>query len=192
MRNSLWSLFLLAAVGITGCGTASIHPLASDDTRTFDAALVGQWAKSDKDDTVYTVAASGDQYTLVIEDKDAQKPERFEFEMRLVQLGKHRFVDVQAPQSERKKLDDKWSSLFIPAHLFGRYTIDADTLKFWILNDDWLRNSLRDGKVTLAHTRIDHDRTLITASTVELQAFLKAHAEDAGAFDLTELKRIKP
>ena len=194
MKSHLWSLALASAALICGCGTPSIHPLASDDTKASDPALVGKWAKVEagKNDAVYTVSPAGDHYALTVEDPDAKPPERWEFEFRLVQLGKHRFVDVQATEADRQKVDDKWSSCFIPAHLFGRYVIDGNTLKFWALKPDWLQNGLSQGKIKLAHTGIDHGWTLITAPTAELQAFLKDHAEDPGAFDLTELKRSKP
>ena len=194
MRTLVWSLTLASAAVFCSCGTPSIHPLASDDTKATDPALVGTWAKpdADRDEAVYTIARAGENYALSVEDRDPKKPEKWDFEVRLVQLGKDRFVDVQPPEADRDKIDEKWSSLFIPAHLFARYEIEGDTLKVWILDKEWLRKSLASGAIKLPHTGIDHDWVLITASTPELQAFFREHARDADAFDLTELKRVKP
>ena len=194
MKRSLCSVVVLAATLVSGCGTPSVHPLATQSTQTTDPALVGTWAKpgAAKDEAVYIVAKSGDHYSLVVDDRDPSKPEKWEFELRVVQLGKYKFVDVQPTEADRKQLEDKWSSLVVPTHLFGRYAIEGDALKFWILNEDWLEKSLSGDKVRLAHTQIEHGWVLITAETPELQAFLKEHAEDVGAFELNEFTRVKP
>lgn len=194
MNIYAWSLVLAVFALLSGCGTPSIHPLASEDTTVRDPALVGTWAKADagKDEAIYRIEESGDHYTLTVEHRESDAPEKWVFEVKLVELGKYRFVDVQAAEPDRKSVDKRWASFFVPTHLFGRYAIEGGTLKFWMLNQQWLEKSLSEQKFRLAHTSLDHDWVLITAETADLQAFLRAHAEDSGAFDRTDLMKIKP
>src|SRR5262245_9774434 len=117
MSRLVCSLVLLAAALLTGCGTPSVHPVYSKDKEATDAALVGAWKPTDgSDKTIYTVSREGGAYRLVAT-AEGDKPERYEFEVRLVQLGTFRFADVAASESDRKKLDEQWGTFFLPTHM---------------------------------------------------------------------------
>jgi hypothetical protein len=174
-------MFFLAAVVLAGCETPSIKPLASDDKRITDAALVGTWQSDDGG--TYTVRAEGDHYFVVVEDHD-----KWNLEVRPIQLGKYRFADIQVAEKERRAVEERWGPFFVPTHWFFRYSVDAGagSLKVWALSGDWLgKQAVRPGYISL-----DYD--LITADTRDLQAFLESHAEDPDAFQMEELKRVKP
>jgi hypothetical protein len=173
-------MILLAA----GCETPSIRPLATKDKRISDAALVGTW-QSDGD--TYTIRAEGDHYVIVFEDDEKQIDHKWNLEVRPIQLGKHR-LDIQVAEKEQAAVEERWGPLFVPTHLFVRYTVDAaaGSLKFWALAADRLsRQALRRGHISFG----DY---LITSDTLDLQAFLEVHAGDAHAFRLEEFKRVEP
>ena len=181
---------VLAAITLGGCGTPSVHALYSKDKEATDAAAVGVWRSKD-DKTRFEVVREGDAYRLVVR-KDEKDGEPIEFEVHLVQLGKHRFADFTAPGQDRKKQDEKWGPLFVPTHLFARYSVDGDRLRVWCPNRQRIAAAIKDRKLQLATTRVSDDVLLITAETADLQKVMEEHAEDASLFDLVELERIKP
>lgn len=182
MNRMILPMILLAA----GCETPSIRPLATKDKRISDAALVGTWQSEDGD--TYTIRAEGDHYVIVFEDDEKQMDHKWNLEVRPIQLGKHRFADIQVAEKEQAAVEERWGPLFVPTHLFVRYTVDAvaGSLRFWALAGDWLgRQALRPGYISF-------DDYLITSDTVDLQAFLEVHAGDPHAFRMEEFKRVKP
>jgi hypothetical protein len=188
------SLALLAAAAVlAGCETPSLRPLASEDKRITDAALVGTWQN---EDDVYTISVEDDHYRVVVADRD-QPVQTWNLQMRPVQLGKHRFADLQAAEKELRAIDELWGPFFVPTHVFVRYTVDvgAGSLKFWTLKGDWLsKQSGRPSYTSFDYAPIDpaDHRFLLTADTRDLQAFLELHADDPNAFEMEELKRVKP
>ena len=191
MRSSLLSLVLVAATAITGCATPSIHPIYSTDKEATEPGIVGVWKPADENDkTIYTVSREGAAYRMVVKDGDQDKSRVSD--VHLVALGQFRFADFAAPENARSKVDDEWSALFIPTHLFLRYQLNGDSLKIWALDRDWLREAVKTKKVQLACTSASDGDVIITAETPEIQAFLEANAADPNAFKPAELRRSKP
>src|SRR5215831_18616698 len=101
MSRSLWSVVLVAAAVLTGCGTPSVHAIYSKDKEITEPALVGAWKAADASDkTTYEVKRDGDAYRLAVTVTGDQgaKPERYEFEVHLVQLGSFKFADFAATE----------------------------------------------------------------------------------------------
>lgn len=171
-----------------GCATPSVHPLYSDDAIVYEPALVGTWGQEHNDQT-YSITRVGKVYHLLVRDRDAQKQKQWEFEVRLVRLGDHRFADVAAVEEERDAHEEHWGPLFVPTHMFARFAVSGDTLTVWTLRHEWLKERLERREVTLAHTRLSPGVILITATTAELQEFMRTHSGNPLAFDKTELKR---
>jgi hypothetical protein len=195
LNRTILPLLLLAAAVLAGCQTPSIRPLASDDKRITDAALVGRW-QSEEGDT-YTVQVEDDHYLVVIEDHDKQIDHKWNLEVQPIQLGKYRFADISVAKKERDTIDERWGPLFVPTHMFVRYTVDvgAGSLKLWTLKADWLsKQRVRPSYTSFDYVHIDPFdlRVMLTADTRDLQTFLESHADDPNAFQMEEFKRVKP
>lgn len=190
MRPCTALLLVLAAMlgGLGGCATPSVHPLYTDDTIVYEPALVGTWGQKD-DAQTYSITRVGKVYHLLVKDHDPKKPQQWEFEVRLVKLGDHRYADVAAAEEERDAHEEHWGPLFVPTHMVARFAVSGDALTVWTLRHEWLKERLDAREVSLAHTRLGPGVILITATTAELQAFLRAHADNPLAFDKTELTR---
>ena len=195
MNRTILPMLLLAAAALAGCETPSTQPLASEDKRITDAALIGTWQAEDK--AFYTVSPEDDHYLVVIDNRDAPNLHLWNLEMRPIQLGKYRFADFQAAEKERRAIEERWGPFFVPTHLFVRYTVDvgAGSLKIWTLKGSWLgKQADRPRYTDFDYSPIDpgDQRFLLTADTRDLQAFLESHAEAVDAFEVEEFKRVKP
>jgi hypothetical protein len=169
-------LCLLAACG----PVLSIHPLYTDKDVVFDPGLVGTWIDpTDKDEPISFERGPGDSYkaiTRLVNDVNVEQI----FEARLVKLNGRLFLDaVQTKNRISGKEEDM--GIAIPGHLFARVSIQGDTLGLDLLDEDWIKDQLEAGKISIAHED-EGDNVVLTASTADLQKFVVAHADDEKAF----------
>lgn len=179
---------LMAALGLVvllaGC-VPSLHPLFTEDDLVYDPALVGTWADQDGENT-WTFQKFGDNvYNLIYTEEGV--PARFD--AHLVQLGEFLFLDTYPGEPNIK--NDFYLIHLIPAHIFSRIEMEGDTLRYAMLDLDWLRRMISEKKVTIGHEQVDGG-VLLTATTAELQEFFIKYADDDKAFpDPNELHRQK-
>lgn len=153
----------------------SLHPLYSPETIVFREELIGVWKENPQDEESWTFTRRDEEksYTLVIrEDKRTSS-----FHARLVKLGEHHFLDLVADADTLKdKVGDLFGASLIPGHLTMKVKLGAK-LEIQMLAPEKLDELLKASPKALAHTYIEKDYLVITASTEELQAFMKKHAE---------------
>ncbi|MEX2219204.1 MAG: hypothetical protein WD749_10655 [Phycisphaerales bacterium] len=192
LRHASLLLFAVAALG--GCMTPSVHPIATADREVSDERIVGAWLQEDGKIT-YTVTKADEGYRLHVgkkAEKPGEKPVDAALDMRLVQLGAHRFIDVSAPGAERHGMGEKHGTFFIPTHMFARVEVVPDGVTVWWMKAAFLRQAMTDKSI--AATPLDdkeHGPVLITAETEKLQAFLRTHAENDEAWEKVTLTRVK-
>ena len=176
--RTLRSLSVLAvALFMTAC-VPSLSPLYTERDQVFDPDLVGIWvAEDDGHETIWTVTKSGEGYEMVDveEDEDPAK-----FDVRLVKLGGHTFLDLYPSQQEPK--NGLYQLHVIRAHTFMKVTLATDSLGVAMLDHDWLKNALKGGETELAHQNLADGNLLLTASTPELQEFILKSCADPAAF----------
>jgi hypothetical protein len=183
MHRTIVTFVVMGAMLImTGC-VPSLHPFFTDEKIVFKDALLGAWI-SDSGETCLFAKSGEDRYQfLYVDDAPAR------FEARLIELGGAIFLDLY-PQAPDHGLS---LASFVPAHTLARVTIEEDSISIALMNDDWLRKSIDQHDVNLAHERLADGANDLTAQTGELQAFIKSHANSREAFGEAKLfRRLKP
>jgi len=189
----------IALIGawMAGCGTPSLHPIYTKDTLVEDERIAGSW-RDENGKTTYTVALTKNSvYRLHVGSPPSGKDDKgvdSDLELRLVQVGGSRFIDVCAGAADRSRLDEKHGTLFVPTHLFARVKIEGDTATVWWLKQDWARRMMDDHASGFSATPLDEKENgpiLITSETDKLRAFLRNHAEDEDAWESITLRRVK-
>ena len=174
MRKLLLPLFALAVL-LSAC-VPSLQPLYTPETTIFREELVGIWKeKPQEEEESWTFTKGEDNtYQLNIRDKDQLSTH----EVRLVKLDNHLFLDLFPNQAalENTKLGDFYRASLVPAHLIIKVKLGAK-LELQLMQPEKLEELLKAAPKTLAHTYVAKDRLVITASTAELQAFIKKHAD---------------
>ena len=168
---TLAALTLMAAACVP-----SYHPIYSDDTLVFDERLVGAWKESEGSDTWTFEAAPAKAYELTLTGGGSSSV----FEAHLARLGDVLVLDL-FPKA-RGSSQDFTNAHFVKAHTFLRVELDDSKLGLRVIDGEWLGKRLEKRPAALAHVRRDENEVLLTASTAELQAFVRKNA-DAGLFD---------
>lgn len=177
---------LALAVLMAGCTVRSLQPLYTGKDLTFDTRLLGSWGEADSKET-WTLAKSGDNAYELSWAGDKGQTETVE--ARLVRLGEMRFLDLYP-----RDVDESFS---IKAHVVVKVQIRDEKLQVALLNPDWLKDALDRKAVQIAHVNLPDtglfvgptQAVIVTASTKELQDFVKAYANDEKAFPVTEMRR---
>lgn len=185
-NRRFWHALILAALA-GGC-VPSLNPLYTEKDLVFEPGLVGTWA-GDKDTTWTFEKRGGKSYRLTYTEKGV--PARFE--AHLVRLGGSLFLDTYPDGSEMPR-NNFYRAHFIPAHFISKVELAGNELNLVLLNPDWMNKGIREKKLSIRHEPLGKDRLLLTASTAELQTFVRKYANDPKAFQLNatdKLTRVK-
>jgi len=180
-------LFYLLSVFLGGC-VLSLQPLYTEKDLIFEEKLLGTWAKNDSKETWQFKRANGDkQYKMIYTDENGKKGP---FDAGLGKLNNMMFLNI-FPQEPKLKENDFYKFHILRVHSFIKIEQIEPILKMRIMNPDKAKEMLENDPNLIKH-EIVQDRLILTASTKELQEFMKAHANDEGLFgEPSELKRVE-
>lgn len=194
MKIKLIALAVLAAaVILTGCWQKSVHPFYTANDVFFEERLIGEWretAKEEGEGTTWTISKgeAAKAYTIKIADKET----KLECDGRLFKLGDAQLLDLHS--RNRGVLD-------MPAHTLFRVREIGESFKLQLLSPGWMKERLKLNPKELAHVlahdpehpeNADDNEIILTASTEQLQKFVKEHMNDEGFWEEPgELKKSK-
>ena len=159
------ALGLAGVLFLTGCAKlVSVNQIVTDKEAVVDPALLGVWHDKDGEDTLI-VNQRENHYVIRYVDKSSST---VKLEARLFEAGDARLLDVVASD------DDPFRT---PTHIPMRVWLDGTTLRFSLLDSDWLKQ-LATRQVAVQTVE---GRTLITAPTDTVRAFLVEYGIDARA-----------
>ena len=99
------------------------------------------------------------------------------------------FIDLGSPDLEpRKNATIPYPT--IQSHVFGRVRLEKDKMHIDFLNDRWVSDRAKAGKLTLASVTISNGIAL-SANTDELRKFALEHAEDRTHFQRSLLSSAR-
>jgi len=191
MKTKKLFFYLLAGI-LTGC-VPSLHPLYTNKDLVFEEKLLGTWSKDSNDkETFEFTRASNDpnsrEYTMVYTDKDGKKGE---FRAKLGKLNGTMFLDL-FPGKLECQTPDFYNLHLLPAHTFMKIEQIEPVLKMAAMNPEKMDKMIKSDPNLIKYESIE-DRLVLTASTKELQEFMKKHSNDKDLFDsIGDLKRLVP
>ena len=186
MRHLMLFLTCAVAAVMFGC-VPSLQPLYYDKDSIVLAPLAGTWVSEDgKEKFTFKANEAEIKYEVTcVSEKGTGK-----LEAHLLRIGKHLFLDTTVDDLPEVKNDYPKFHL-LPVHLITKISIEGDVLRYATLNFDWIKKGIEQKKITIRHEAMK-DMTFLTASTKELQEFVRAHADEKDAFqEPKELRRQK-
>jgi hypothetical protein len=194
MKTKLIALAVMAAaLVLTGCWQKSVHPFYTPNDVFFEEKLIGEWREAGKDEgegTTWTISKgeAPKAYTIKIADKET----KLDCDGRLFKLGDTQLLDLHS--RNRGILD-------MPAHTLFRVREIGASFKLQLLSPGKIKERLKANPKELSHVfahdpehpeNVDDGEVILTASTEQLQKFVKEHVNDESFWeDSGELKRIK-
>ncbi|MHC4949965.1 MAG: hypothetical protein ACYTEU_03100, partial [Planctomycetota bacterium] len=157
---------VLLVVFLYGCLPSlrpSLRPLYTDDTIVFDEALLGKWYSEDVGS--WSFIKEGEKgYSVRVVDDDGKEAW---FEVHLVQLGEHRFIDLYPGENTAfENTADMYGFNLVPAHTFMKIELSEPNLLLqWVC----LNEVIEDDPNLLKHEKFDDDSILITAKSEDIQ-----------------------
>ena len=182
MRKFAYIVALTALLMSSGCLVVSTSPLFTQKDAVFEPALVGVWNESATEQYVFSKLGEN-AYKIDVSDGKTKTT----FVGRLVRLDGVLFLDMAASTTWTelgvpKDVEGTLSDWFLPLHLFVRINQVTPSLSVSAVDEAWFKGYLKDHPTALAHTFRDDD-VVLTASTEDIRAFLRAHAATPGAFE---------
>jgi hypothetical protein len=156
----------------------SLNPYYTEKDVVFDTRLVGEWQIKDEnnDKETWKFEKAGDNgYELLITDKDQKKGK---LEARLFKLGDQLFLDL-IPDECKFAPDqaDVVAMAMFPGHLLLRVPQIEPALQVAGCDYDWLSKYVESHPEALSHHK-EHGGLVLTATTQDLQAFIKQHVAE--------------
>jgi hypothetical protein len=204
-------LVLLAIILFTAqsCTIFSLNPLYNEEDLLEMPEVLGLWEDADEagqfvsfeklDDDKYifryveadrqTVidAFTGKEVSDTISENMVELMEQtVSFEAGILKVGDHYFIDLY-PYYKYYEGDDHDEEYylfrnFIPTHSFLKFEWENEELVLYMFSYDRLKELFEQNRIRIRHQPFD-DYIVITASTDELQKFIRKYADDEKAFE---------
>jgi hypothetical protein len=181
-KNAL--LLIVVLIATQSCTIFSLNPLYHEDDLLEEPALLGAWQEDDEGkEFVSFEKYEGKRYIFRYMEKDGpEKIDSVSFEAGLLKVGEHYFLDLYPYYEQESSESDYLLRGFIPTHSFLKIEWNKDDLDLYIFSYDRLQELFEQNRIRIRHQTFE-DYIVITASTDELQKFIKKYADDEKAFD---------
>ena len=177
---------------MSGC-IPSLHPLYFKKDRITLDIIEGKWLSESNDTWEFKKVENEPSYLLKYteskhEGEQKPQPSIAFFDANIIKLDGNYFMDLYPGDNEQ--LDDLTTLLsvhLVPAHTFLKLKIEEGKISVYQMNPDWLNSLFEENRIRISHEVIKEKDIVLTASTEELQKFIKKYAEDEDAFQKPEI-----
>jgi hypothetical protein len=184
------AVILSFAILLNGCvPIASFFPLYKEDDKAFETGLLGIWKQAepnpnnpDEKNTRWNFVKSEHENFYDFKWGVVGAKGGFLAKVRLVRIGPNLFADFEG-DTDNKVMDSKDAMMPFPVisvHMMGRVWLGKDSLEIHFLKDDWVKDRIKVGSLSLSHLG-ENGALILTASTDDLRKFMQEYAEDKDA-----------
>jgi hypothetical protein len=199
MKARILIFVCLIALFLSGCIVYSFYPLYTEKDLFPNEILTGQWIDKDSTIWIFEHSYTGDKipqnidrtgYTLTTKEKDEDQPSKNTFDVKVIKLEGHYFLDFYLTNYNSDKVDLA-SFHIIPVHTFAKLAIENDSLQFNWFDQDWLEKLIKQNKIRIHHEN-NGEIILLTAKPEELQKFVIKYVNSEEAFkDGLDIKLVR-
>jgi hypothetical protein len=205
------NLVLLAIILIAGqsCTIFSLNPLYHEEDLLEMPEVLGLWEDADEEktfvsferlddnkfifrymeankQTVVDLFSGKEETEVIAENMESLKEQTVSFEAGILKVGDHYFIDLY-PYYKYYEDDDRDEEYylfrnFVPTHSFLKFEWENGQLVLYMFSYDRLQELFEQNRIRIRHQQFD-DYIVITASTDELQKFIRKYADDEKAFE---------
>ena len=182
-KNALFLIVIL--ISAQSCTIFSLNPLYHDEDLLESNELVGLWQDADEGEEYVSFEKYEDKkYILryMENNEDPKESDTISYEAGLLKLGDHYFIDLYPYYDEGFEEEDYLFRSFIPAHAVLKIEWENDKMQLYTLSYDRLNELFEQNRIRIRHQMFE-EYIVITASTEELQKFIRKYADDELAFD---------
>ena len=188
MKSLTAAMIVTGLMILAGCfPPVTLNPIYSEEETIFEPDLVGVWSEEDSNDQFQFQQTAETAYDLT---GNVDSGVVFSFDVRLTRLNGELFMDLY-PDYYDVDIDDFYKLHLLPVHSFYRIELAKDTLRVFMIDEDWLSKFMESSADTIPY-EIHAERTVLSGTTEQLQAFVGELMETEGAFEeVVTLLRVK-
>jgi hypothetical protein len=215
IKNTTYLTLIL--ILFSGCFLQSLHPLITIEKAELIEGLEGRWETEDsrwtffrdskmvKDISLSGLSVSGDvkfsfdkgdilskddnSYFVIFEDLNKSVPDSVLLEARIGKINETYYMDITVSDLFRDVTFENYH--LFPVHTFSKVKLDEDDLQIELFKSDWISDLIQENRVRIKHETIG-ENVLITASSEELNKFVKKYGQDEKAYEEPiNLKRFR-
>jgi len=196
-RKSVLAMAAFLLVIMSGCLVKSLHPFYTDKDIVYRNDILGTYTDQEKGTWTIEqkvikggpwrplVTEATSYYLLKMVDK---KKRTVTLRGVLFKLDNNLYVDFYLEKADDKDDETELFSMHVlGVHTVARVTITKNELHLKWYNEEWLSDLFEENKIRLAHENLDDKNIVLTASTQELQKFMKKFANDPKAFEKKDM-----
>ena len=164
-------LFLLVA----GCVVRSIHPWLSDETRVDDPSLLGSWQDMENETVAFFTDPNSADYAYAVTLAGAKDRGGF-------MANLHRIDDTFLLVVGPEERNDVGSYATLPAHLLFKAVFAGDSMHLYAVDLESFAGRTENAPVPLLPGGSKNDGYILTGTTADSKAFLRAQLADPTFF----------
>ena len=182
-----WDYLVLTLATMSGCLVASLHPFYKEKDKIYEESLEGAWI--DEDSCIWNIEPhiasagfmSGKTYhdsSYVISFFEEEEGAPSILRGTLFNLDGIDYVDFFPDPNEDHHTADLTAWHHVPVHTLARVQYNSDSILLYWFAEEWLTELFEQNRIRIKHETIDfldYERQLLTASTDELQKFIKKY-----------------
>lgn len=189
MKRAIVYMTMLSMITMTGCLVSSLHPFFKQKDKYFDPAMVGNWI--DGDSCIWTITPNSVSESFLGPEKfdstfrityfeEGDEPGKFTGT--LFKIKGSSYVDFYPDPDEDHCNNDLICWHHFPTHTLARVQFSKDSILLYWYGEEWLNNLFEQNRIRIRHETVQvgqsYSRQILTASTDELQKFIKKYAND--------------
>jgi hypothetical protein len=186
--KSLFLIILLPFI-YSGCLIKSFNPFYLPKDAVFDEQILGNWQDQDAGHWTFEAFKPAEnkvrfpQYVLNYREENGNISK---FLVTLFSLDGKLYLDF-LPDLDIISDHELLALHTLPVHSLAKVEIGEDATRIRWFNEEWAYDLIQSQKTTIRHELIRYDSEdatlVLTASTEELQAFIRQFGDDPEAFD---------
>jgi hypothetical protein len=170
--NARYVGWLVAGLlAVAGC-IPSLNPVYRTENLVFDPTVIGEWKQPKSSETWQFTKRDNKSYNLVHTDEDGQQGR---FIACIAEIQGKRFLDL-FPDQANNKTPGFYKFHLVPIHTIYLIRRLQPNLELTAVGYPWLDDYLAEHPQAIEHTTFG-GRTLVTATTEQVQAFVLAHQD---------------
>jgi hypothetical protein len=162
---------LISLIVVAGC-IPSLNPVYRNENLVLDASVLGAWKQPKSAATWKFTERDNKSYNLVYTDEKGQQGR---FIACVADIQGKRFLDL-FPEEAMPEASGFYKFHLVPIHTIYLVRGTQPNLELAAINYPWLDDYVADHPGAIEHATFG-GRTLITASTEQVQAFVLAHQD---------------
>lgn len=188
MKKTIIVLIVLVAISMQGCIVKSIHPFFHEKDVVYKEDLEGDWSDQDREKwRIHKNPYKPNSYELHY----SKNGREVTFIGHLFYIDDVLYLDLMPTQDNSEDMPI-FDAHLVPTHSIAKVTaLSKNNVSIQWFNEEWLGNMFNENRIKISHEIVMDENPqsekdgfyLLTASTDELQKFVKKYGKDENAFD---------